>query len=289
MSKYHYKQALFVEAIKSTANDSGFSAALIEKDYYCSLVLQEFFQSSNCHLIFKGGTLLSKVHAGFYRLSEDLDFSISIKPDASRKERRILADSSKQFIKNIIHKLSFGSLKDFEGRDENRLYTSEIVYYSLITANEERIKLELGLHEIVLEPKNLIAKTLLIDPISQKSAFPDFSLKCLGLKEAYSEKIRAALSRRKPAIRDVFDIDYAIKKQLIDIKDIVSMVKYKLDVLNRKIDLSDYRKEEFLHQIQTELKPVLLQKDFEKFDFKRAWNSLKTFEEEILELKMNKR
>ena len=282
MSKYHHNQTLFVEAIKGTANDSGFSAALIEKDYYCSLILQEFFQSSDCYLIFKGGTLLSKVHAGFYRLSEDLDFSMSIEPNTSRKARRSLADSGKKFIKDIIHKLSFGSLRKFEGRDENRLYTSEVEYSSLITANKERIKLEIGLYETVLEPKNLIAKTLLIDPISQNPAFPKFSLKGLSLKETYSEKIRAALSRREPAIRDIFDIDYAIKKQLIDIKDITPMVKYKLNVLNRKIDLSNDRKKEFLYQIQTDLKPVLLQKDCEDFNFQQAWSYIKIFEKDFL-------
>ena len=282
MSNYHHNQILFVEAIKHTANNSGFPVALIEKDYYCSVILQEIFQSSNCPLIFKGGTLLSKVHAGFYRLSEDLDFSINIKPNASRKVRRTLADSNKRFIRDIIHKLSFSPLRGFEGRDENRLYTSEIEYDSLITTNRERIKLEFGLYETVLEPKNLITKTLLVDPISQKPAFPDFYLKGLSLKEAYSEKIRAALSRRQPAIRDIFDIYYAMKNQLIDIKSIAPMIKYKLNVLNRKIDLSNDRKKEFLLQIQTDLKPVLLQEDFKAFNFKQAWNYLKSFEKNFL-------
>ena len=138
------------------------------------------------------------------------------------------------------------------------------------------------MQEEVLEPESLIVKTLLIDPINQKLVFPEFYLKNLSLKEVYSEKIRAALSRKKPAIRDVFDVYYAIKNQLISIKDIIPMVKYKLNVLNRKVELSSYRKEEFLSQVQTDLKPVLLQKDFEGFDFNQAWNYLKIFEKEIL-------
>ena len=83
MSKYHHNQKLFAEAIKSTPNNSHFSAALIEKDYYCSLILRKIFQSTDCNLIFKGGTLLSKVHAGFYRLNEDLDFSIDLESKKS--------------------------------------------------------------------------------------------------------------------------------------------------------------------------------------------------------------
>ena len=77
----------FVEAVRETAKNSGFSESLIEKDYYCSLILKEIYQSQNCNLVFKGETLLNKVHAGFYRVSEDLDFSISTTPKLPRKKR----------------------------------------------------------------------------------------------------------------------------------------------------------------------------------------------------------
>ena len=71
---------LFQLSIQQTAAETGFTAALIEKDYYCSLILKEIFLDRSHDLIFKGGTLLNKVNVGFYRLSEDLDFSISISP-----------------------------------------------------------------------------------------------------------------------------------------------------------------------------------------------------------------
>ena len=35
---------------------------------------------------FKGGTCLSKIHADFFRLSEDLDFSLSTPTEASRSQ-----------------------------------------------------------------------------------------------------------------------------------------------------------------------------------------------------------
>jgi predicted nucleotidyltransferase component of viral defense system len=38
--------------------------------------------------IFKGGTCLNKIDVGFYRLSEDLDFSIPVNFAATRGERR---------------------------------------------------------------------------------------------------------------------------------------------------------------------------------------------------------
>jgi len=59
---------VFRESLAYSEATTGFTATLIEKDYYCSLVLQYFF-ASDTSLVFKGGTCLSKVHADFYRLS----------------------------------------------------------------------------------------------------------------------------------------------------------------------------------------------------------------------------
>lgn len=57
MSNFHYENKMqFVEAVRETARQSGFSEFLVEKDYYCSLILKEMFQSKDCFLVFKGGT-----------------------------------------------------------------------------------------------------------------------------------------------------------------------------------------------------------------------------------------
>ena len=64
---------LLREAIGFTAATTGFQPALVEKDYFASVVL-EWLASRRPELVFKGGTALSKVHSGFFRLSEDLDF-----------------------------------------------------------------------------------------------------------------------------------------------------------------------------------------------------------------------
>ncbi len=287
MSDFHKQKEKFLRAVRTTAGITGFSEELIEKDYYCSLILKEIFQPKDCMLVFKGGTLLNKVHFGFYRLSEDLDFSISTEEGLSRKKRSALAQNAKKCISSAVKNLSLIFSKPFEGRNENRLYSATVEYNSLVSENKRIIKVEFGVQEKVWEKENLMAKTLLRDPIAQKPALPNFFVTCLSLKEAYSEKIRAALSREKPAVRDIFDIHYALKKQLIETKgpikihDISPMVKDKLKVLNRKIDLSPHRKKEFLSQLRTDLKPVLRQKDFEDFNFEQAWNWLKKLEQSI--------
>jgi len=70
---------LLMAAIEYTTANTELKPELIEKDFYCSLVLKYIFSHNTQPLIFKGGTLLTKVYADFYRLSEDLDFSISIR------------------------------------------------------------------------------------------------------------------------------------------------------------------------------------------------------------------
>ena len=77
----------FRQALSFTEAESGFAQRLIEKDYYCSLILADFKPLFANGLVFKGGTCLSKVHADFYRLSEDLDFAISTPMTANRKKR----------------------------------------------------------------------------------------------------------------------------------------------------------------------------------------------------------
>ena len=283
MSKFHHEnKTQFVEAIRETARQSGFSESLIEKDYYCSLILKEISQSEDCSLVFKGGTLLNKVHAGFYRLSEDLDFSIDIKPALSRKKRRALAHVAKKCVENSVKQLSLDIIQPFKGRNESRAYNVIVEYDSIVFEDKVAVKIEFAVQENIFEKVEVLkANTILMNPLTRQPVLPTFPINGLNLKEAYSEKIRAALSRVNPAIRDIFDVHYAVKNHLINIKDMIPIVKHKLDILNRTIDLSVKRKKELLSQLQTGLKPVLRQKDFEEFDFEQAWNWLKALEKEI--------
>ncbi len=69
----HEDETLFREAVNFTAARTGFGQRLIEKDYFCTVLLAYLAEHGGGPLVFKGGTCLAKVHADFYRLSEDLD------------------------------------------------------------------------------------------------------------------------------------------------------------------------------------------------------------------------
>jgi hypothetical protein len=70
----HLDTDFFRAALAYTNEETGFTPLLVEKDYYCSVLLSYLF-SDKSPLVFKGGTCLSKVHVGFNPLSEDLHFS----------------------------------------------------------------------------------------------------------------------------------------------------------------------------------------------------------------------
>ena len=75
-SGIHVHPKKFANALNFSAMITGFLPRLIEKDYFCTLVLGHFFASGGNELLFKGSTCLAKVHTDFYRLSEDLDFTL---------------------------------------------------------------------------------------------------------------------------------------------------------------------------------------------------------------------
>ena len=268
---YHEDSSRFRDALTFTEAETGFSARLIEKDYYCSLAVQDSSGLFDQGLIFKGGTCLSKVHAAFFRLSEDLDFCVSLRPDAPRAERRRASMPFRNHLAALPARHILLELVDLiEGHNDSRQYNGRFAYRSAVTGGHEHIKVELSLREeAILPTEALTARTLLRDPHSKAPILPVGNVRVLQLKEAYAEKIRPALTRREPAIRDFFDIDYAIKLALFELRDqaVLDLVRAKLSVAgNDPVDLSEEKVANLRDQLETQLRPVLRAVDYEAFD-----------------------
>ncbi|MDO9528609.1 MAG: nucleotidyl transferase AbiEii/AbiGii toxin family protein [Syntrophales bacterium] len=274
----HEDQALFREAVLFTAGQTGLNATLIEKDYFCTVLLQYLYDQPDSPLIFRGGTCIGKVYTDFYRLSEDLDFMISTPPEASISVRRKRMAPVREWVKKISEEMHILTLpEDFTGHNSSRQYVAYVTYPSVfLTEVAARIKIEVGLRETpLMQPAHMKARTLLLNPFTRKSMVPDIDLITLPMKEAIAEKIRAALTRLEPAIRDFFDIDYLASRNKMDLNDrhLFQLLAEKLKVPgNLPIDLSSARKEKLKTQINTELKPVLRPEDFESFDLDRTFD-----------------
>jgi predicted nucleotidyltransferase component of viral defense system len=264
----------FRAAIEYTSRTTGFRMDLIEKDYFCSIALACLY-THDTPLIFKGGTCLNKVHVGFYRLSEDLDFSIPVNHGATRGNRRKAIEPVKAHLesfKNLATSLQLGG--ELEGHNEGRQYTTILTYNSIVTGNKGTIKFEVGLREPLLDQVlQAPARTLLIDPFKRSELLSDATIFCLSTREAFAEKIRAAISRKDAAIRDLFDLDHAIRHKKIDLQDaeLLEFVRVKLQVPGTNaVDVSQPRIDAMRRQLTTELQPVLRPADFAVFNFDQA-------------------
>ncbi len=265
----------FRVVVRFTSQVTTFAPLLVEKDYSCTVLL-EYLSRASDGLVFKGGTCLAKVHGDFYRLSEDLDFVVPMPVDAPRARRSKQAKPLREAVEKLPKRLpEFRLVDPLKGANNSTQYIAVIGYSSLIRRQEETIKIEVGLREPLLTPVvKSSARTIMLDPVSGKSLVPPVSVRCISKTEAMAEKFRAALSRREAAIRDFFDIDYAVRMLDLHPRDaaFIKLVRRKLDVPgNDPVDVSGERLKALRLQVEPRLKPVLRAKDFEEFDLDRAF------------------
>ncbi|MEA3471500.1 MAG: nucleotidyl transferase AbiEii/AbiGii toxin family protein, partial [Thermodesulfobacteriota bacterium] len=238
-------------------------------------------------LIFKGGgTCLSKVYSDFNRLSEDLDFVISVPVDTTRSQRRAAIESIKEILEKLPNTVPEVIIsKAFEGHNESRQYIGHLEYPSVVIDKHERIKIEVGLREPLLIPaESGTAQTIATNPFSLQPLIPAFTVNAMALREIYAEKFRAALTRREPAIRDFFDLFHAFNKKKLNPHDpgFINMVRTKILVPgNDPVDISIGKRLELDRQLKGQLKPVLRPGDFALFTLDKAFDIVRTMAEAI--------
>jgi len=271
---------LLIQAIALTARRTGFNPRLVEKDYFCSVVL-EYLAASDEDLTFKGGTCLAKVHGSFYRLSEDLDFGISTPLTASRKDRSRTADRLKAVVGGMPKDLpGFRIVEPLRGANESSQYNAVVGYESLLDSHLEPIGIEVGMREPTLTtPQQGSAKTMLLNPINERPLVDAFPITCLPYQEAMAEKLRAALTRRDVAIRDFFDVDHAVRNGGLELDGgaLLDLLRRKLQVPGTgPVDLSPDRVAQLRQQLESDLQPVLREQDYAQFDLVRAVETVRT-------------
>lgn len=274
----HEDPDLFREALNFTSAETAFTARLIEKDYFCTILLQHLAEGSEA-LVFKGGTCLAKVHAEFYRLSEDLDFVIPMPTNATRAARSTRAAGLKEAVALLGRQLpGFRLMRPLSGANSSTQYVAVASYTSLLSRQEETIKIEVGLREPLLtDVVSGLARTILLDPVTGQPWLTPAAVRCISKIEAFAEKFRAALSRREVAIRDFYDIDFAIRRLQVRPEDaeLIGLVRQKLAVPgNDPVDVSVNRLDALRQQLGPQLKPVLRAGDFAEFDLERAFRTV---------------
>ncbi len=240
------------------ANIKEFDEFKLEKDFLLSLILIKFWELFP-DLTFKWGTCLNKIYFPYFRLSEDLDFVIS--KNIGRTARKTLLRKYEQDFSRELWKLWLTTEEKRTKFDEHKLMMLNYTYNSVIDGSSQTIKLDISLKwTLQLAPISWEIQSIYKDKILEEDIFWTHTISCIDLQEALAEKIRAALTRKFPAIRDFFDVWYIKNnsdfdfsnpdfKKLVDIK--LAEVDYEY---SSKWDYGILEK-----QIKTDLQPVLHQ------------------------------
>ena len=271
------------QIIPVLAKNHNFREEIVEKDYYLTLILNNIDSYLSKDIVFKGGTLLNKIHLNYHRLSEDLDFTYYGKEELNSRSKR--SKAIKPIRENMPGFLEHLELKtekpEGAGFNNSTQYVFYISYPSFITGKDENLKIEISLRQRPIdEPVYNTVKHFYKDPFTGKDLVPASKILALSLNEAVAEKLKAAITRRDLAIRDYYDLWY-IKEAKFNFYDkkFLAIFKKKLKDEGYKGDfkhnfgLSEKAIKDLHKQIKTDLMPVIrlgehfnLDRVFERFN-----------------------
>ncbi len=266
------KQFLKILAVSNTKKFDRFK---FEKDFLLTLILIKFGEKYS-NLIFKGWTCLNKVYFPYFRLSEDLDFVLDV--DLGRTARKTLLKEYEESFVNDLTLLGLTLRDERTKYDEYKLAMFTFEYSSHIDASIQTIKIDISLKwRLSLPQRPGKIQSVFIDSVYEESLFSqEHTIACIDIRESLAEKMRAALTRREPAIRDFFDIWYARSLWGFDFSDPVflSILREKIQEMNYAYTLEENR-DLLIRQIKTDLRPVLT--DDYGFDFETIYTFILSY------------
>lgn len=253
--------------------------SLVEKDFIIQSLLLGLSKNGyfTDNYAFKGGTCLIKCYLGYYRFSEDLDFTYKkqgVFENKSEKAIRKMLSSEISKLMDVIAALCENVGLDFaatkndhryvEIGGSNRFLTLKARYKSSVDGREYFIKFQFNFVENIIY--NFVRKKAepLIGKIDEKEAKALFSqesivllsrpaLDAYDIKEILLEKVRAILTRRGVKERDFVDVCLIIKKLGKDIssfrKEIIKKTLFMLRFEKYRENLAEKLK------IKTWIKP----------------------------------
>ncbi|MGN5653915.1 nucleotidyl transferase AbiEii/AbiGii toxin family protein [Bacillus sp. Brlt_9] len=133
--RLHEDKELFARTVMVVADEMGIPEKQVEKDYYVSFLLKKIIDRIP-HIVFKGGTSLSKCFGVIHRFSEDIDITYSEEKTPNRKEKKKLKEEIIEAIKDAGLTLLNGD-KIMSGHD---LIKYEVDYESATEGYGEELR-----------------------------------------------------------------------------------------------------------------------------------------------------
>ncbi len=236
---------------------------IIEKDYHLHRLLHNITQDDYLQekLLFKGGTCLIKAYTGYYRFSEDIDFTWKDTtlweertPSQTRKqcsrEIEIIIDHLKEIAKNmgLMFEGDKTDVSQVEIGSGGRMVRFFFGYNSELLGIPAKIKMEINFVDITLYPYQTPILQSYIEGMENKElqflyreSWDEYktpiNIECYDPREIFTDKVRAIMTRIVYKLRDAIDI-YTLEKQygytIPDYKDpIKRKTRFILDLYNR--------------------------------------------------------
>lgn len=149
MAWLHENREEFRNAVNFTAKEIGYRAAIVEKDYYVTMILKGLAERLP-YIVFKGGTSLSKCYGVIDRFSEDIDITTDERIGDGQKK------NVKKVVKEIAEELGIVIPNIYETRSR-RNYNRYLLAYETVTGK---------LHED-------IQPTILLETSYAETSFPN--------------------------------------------------------------------------------------------------------------------
>ncbi len=220
------------DVIYYLSDEQGFVATVIEKDFHLTRILNRINEHLSTDIVFKGGTFLNKVYLNYHRLSEDLDFAYRGNADLlTRGKRSKVINPIREKMPAFLDILELTSDNpEGKGFNNSTQYLFNIQFQSVLSDKKENIKLEISLRQSpFLEPERVTIKHFFQDPFTGEDLIEQGKVLALSLEESVAEKLKAAISRISPAIRDYYDLGHFIRNGFdFNRSDFLKMVDEKL-------------------------------------------------------------
>lgn len=273
-----------------SVNTVWYNLRVLEKDFYLTAILG-YISVELPDLCFKWWTCLNKIHFPYFRLSEDLDFSIDINNFIVNTiwKREKFATHMKDKVKNIAD-IMWWEFDRHNSRAKWNKYIRSYKYtylrydlsYKSIFWWKDSIKVELNYtHKHCEEPVMWTVQHIFNDIISEESIFPHISIKCIDISEMIAEKVRAALTRQTPAIRDFYDLRYLVNKWY-NLNDQIKLIVEKCDDVQNIRTIEKFLDKDTSEDVDTflflkgevdlELTPVLI--SLWEFNLEKIYNEI---------------
>ncbi len=266
---------------------------MIEKDVVLQSLLHELSKNQDFkeNFAFKGGTCLIKCYLGYYRFSEDLDFTFikqdEFKNKSEKQIRRVLSkkiDFLIALLESLAGKLDLefkggkGNQKYVELGGSNRFATFKLWYFSPTLENPTFIKIQINFLEMIIYPLRKLRLRFILDAESKeiKFLFPKQAylfhapvLEVYDLREILAEKVRAILTRREVKERDYIDVFRIVEKTDIEPADlkaeILSKIKFMLRYEKYRRNIKDRFEEKTVLLKEEKITLIPLSNEFPPF------------------------